>query len=44
MKKETMLLSFPRNKGAFTPYAKATRSRVSTTNKPRPQLASKLLF
>jgi hypothetical protein len=29
MKKETMLLSFLRHKEVFTPYAKATRSRVS---------------
>ena len=29
MKKETMLLSFPRYRGTYVPDAKATRSRVS---------------
>ena len=28
-----MLLSFPRNKGTYAPYAKATLSRVFTDNK-----------
>ena len=39
-----MLLSFLRHKGAYAPYAKATRSRVSTVNKPYSRLGGKPLF